>query len=73
MIHLRCDGRSLDVSERILGLRGGRASEGDLKARLARHRIWTRAFPYSTGWLRLGLPGTVAEWARLETALASRP
>ena len=37
MIHLRYDGRSLDVSERILGLRAGRVSDGDLKARLARH------------------------------------
>lgn len=36
---------------------------------LARARIWTRAFPYSQGWLRLGLPGTAAEWARLAAAL----
>ncbi|MCV2864000.1 threonine-phosphate decarboxylase CobD [Albidovulum sediminicola] len=37
--------------------------------RLAHARIWTRRFPYSEGWLRLGLPGTPAEWARLEEAL----
>lgn len=37
MIHLRYDGRSLDVSELVLGLRGDRASDGELKARLARH------------------------------------
>lgn len=36
---------------------------------LARHHIWTRIFPYSTRWLRLGLPGTDADWARLEAAL----
>jgi cobalamin biosynthesis protein CobC len=40
------------------------------QALLARARIWTRAFPYSPGWLRLGLPGDAAEWARLEAALA---
>ncbi|MBM3611358.1 MAG: threonine-phosphate decarboxylase [Alphaproteobacteria bacterium] len=37
--------------------------------RLARARIWTRAFPYSRGWLRLGLPGSEGEWARLADAL----
>jgi len=45
---------------------------GDAEAardRLARHQIWTRAFPYSRGWLRLGLPGSDAAWARLEQAL----
>lgn len=35
---------------------------------LARHRIWTRRFPYSSRWLRLGLPGPEAEWARLAAA-----
>ena len=37
--------------------------------RLARARIWTRAFPYAAGWLRLGLPGTEDGWARLACAL----
>ncbi|WP_424990303.1 threonine-phosphate decarboxylase CobD [Fluviibacterium sp. S390] len=37
--------------------------------RLARHRIWTRIFPYSRRWVRLGLPGTKADWTRLESAL----
>ena len=37
--------------------------------RLARAHIWTRRFPYSKGWLRLGLPGTEADWVRLEAAL----
>jgi cobalamin biosynthetic protein CobC len=39
------------------------------QARLARARIWARAFPYSAGWLRLGLPGTSEEWDLLEAAL----
>lgn len=37
--------------------------------RLAARRIWTRRFPYSAGWLRLGLPGSEVDWARLEAAL----
>jgi cobalamin biosynthetic protein CobC len=40
------------------------------QARLALDRIWTRAFPYRSGWLRVGLPGEASEWARLEAALA---
>lgn len=36
--------------------------------RLARHRILTRIFPYSTRWLRLGLPDGDG-WTRLEQAL----
>ncbi len=45
---------------------------GDAKAaqdRLARAHIWSRIFPYSTGWIRLGLPGDEAEWARVADAL----
>jgi cobalamin biosynthetic protein CobC len=38
--------------------------------RLAQHRIWSRLFPYSDSWLRLGLPGPEAHWARLEKALS---
>ncbi|SIS59181.1 threonine-phosphate decarboxylase CobD [Phaeovulum vinaykumarii] len=37
--------------------------------RLARARIWTRAFSARPGWLRLGLPGTETEWTRLAAAL----
>ena len=37
--------------------------------RLAARQIWTRVFPYNPRWLRLGLPGTPAAWARLEAAL----
>jgi len=37
--------------------------------RLGRAHIWSRIFGGRAGWLRLGLPGSDAEWARLETAL----
>lgn len=40
------------------------------QARLARAALWSRIFPYSAGWLRLGLPGHEAAWARLEAALS---
>lgn len=45
---------------------------GDAQAaqdRLARHHVWSRIFPYSESWLRLGLPGTEAQWLQLESAL----
>lgn len=42
------------------------------RAHLARHRIWTRLFPYSEGWLRLGLPGPEAEWRRVADAVRTR-
>lgn len=38
--------------------------------RLAAARIWSRAFPWSPTWLRLGLPGDEAGWTRLAAALA---
>ncbi len=41
-----------------------------LHLRLAQHRIWSRVFPYNARWLRLGLPGSEADWARLTAALA---
>jgi cobalamin biosynthesis protein CobC len=42
-----------------------------LQSHLARAHIWTRVFPYSSRWLRLGLPGTPDHWARLQTAMAA--
>ncbi|KUF12417.1 threonine-phosphate decarboxylase CobD [Pseudoponticoccus marisrubri] len=36
---------------------------------LARHHVWSRIFPYSETWLRLGLPGQAEGWARLDRAL----
>ncbi len=38
------------------------------QARLARNNIWSRVFPYSKTWLRLGLPAP-DQWSRLEAAL----
>jgi cobalamin biosynthetic protein CobC len=40
--------------------------------RLARAKIWSRTFSGRPGWLRLGLPGDEAEWARLAAALSAR-
>lgn len=37
------------------------------QAYLARHRIWSRVFPYSRTWLRLGLPAPEL-WDRVEAA-----
>ena len=45
------------------------ADAAALQARLARHRIWSRIFPYSDRWIRLGLPGSPAHWAQLADAL----
>lgn len=42
---------------------------GAAQTRLAGARIWSRRFPYSQGWLRLGLPGNDAEWDRVAQAL----
>lgn len=39
------------------------------QAQLARGHVWSRIFPYSARWIRLGLPGSEAEWAQLEAAL----
>lgn len=36
---------------------------------LARHHIWSRIFPYSARWMRLGLPDGEDQWQRLATAL----
>ncbi|MCA1381590.1 threonine-phosphate decarboxylase CobD [Bradyrhizobium sp. BRP23] len=38
--------------------------------RLARSHIWSRVFAQQPTWLRLGLPGSEAEWTRLAVALA---
>lgn len=41
----------------------------DWQERLARGHVWSRVFPYSDRWLRLGLPHP-DRWDRLEAALA---
>lgn len=38
--------------------------------KLARGQIWSRAFAKAPTWLRLGLPGSEAEWTRLANILA---
>ena len=40
----------------------------DAQVHLAMERIWSRTFPYSTDWLRLGIPGP-DHWTRVEAAL----
>lgn len=40
--------------------------------RLARAHIWTRRFPYSGAWLRLGIPGNAEEFSRVIAALRDR-
>lgn len=37
---------------------------------LAEHHIWSRIFPYSPSWVRLGLAGSEADWAQLERAFS---
>lgn len=44
------------------------ANAGFLQQRLAQHHIWTRVFPYSQDYIRLGLPPKDG-WDRLEKAL----
>lgn len=43
-------------------------SAADWQDRLAHHHVWSRTFPYSDTWLRLGLPDDDG-WSQLETAL----
>lgn len=40
----------------------------ELQSHLAHHKIWSRIFPYSDRWIRLGLPGPDG-WSRLEAAV----
>ncbi|RJE82479.1 threonine-phosphate decarboxylase CobD [Paracoccus onubensis] len=40
--------------------------------RLAHAHIWSRRFPYSDRWLRLGIPGNAQEWERVARALSRR-
>jgi cobalamin biosynthetic protein CobC len=40
-----------------------------VQEQLGRARIWSRIFPGTPGWLRLGLPGDETEWTRLSAAL----
>ncbi len=40
------------------------------RERLAQARIWSRIFPWHDTWLRLGIPGSHAEWSRIDAALS---
>lgn len=40
----------------------------DAQVQLASARVWSRTFPYSKDWLRLGIPGP-DHWPHVETAL----
>jgi cobalamin biosynthetic protein CobC len=40
-----------------------------MQENLARHHIWSRIFPYSMTWVRLGVPGNEEEWLRLQASL----
>lgn len=42
----------------------------DAQHQLAKHKIWSRIFPYSKTWIRLGLTDGEKNWQRLENALA---
>lgn len=78
-VRLRRDAARLDALARKAGweLVGGTPlfrlfETGDgasAQARLARARIWSRAFADAPSRLRLGLPGTETEWERLGAAL----
>ena len=41
---------------------------GAAQHRLAKRQIWSRIFPWSDRWIRLGLPGN-ADWERLDTRI----
>ena len=41
-----------------------------LQDHLAAHHIWSRVFPYSDRWIRLGLPAP-REWSRVDAALSA--
>ena len=47
-------------------------SAAEAQGMLARHQIWSRVFPYSQDWMRLGLPGNEREWARLQMVLSGK-
>ncbi|MHB0772555.1 threonine-phosphate decarboxylase CobD [Bradyrhizobium sp. 5.13L] len=42
----------------------------DAQEKLARRHIWSRVFAREPKWLRLGFPGSEAEWTRLAEVLA---
>ncbi|MGB0967906.1 MAG: threonine-phosphate decarboxylase [Halocynthiibacter sp.] len=79
--HLASDTDRLDTLMVKAGLRNPRgttlfrlydtANAQTLQNHLAQHHIWSRIFPYSDSFIRLGLPGTTAQWHQLETAIST--
>lgn len=77
---LRSDAHRMDkLAERAgFGLVGGTvlfrlydcADASAIQARLAESGVWSRIFPWSKGFVRLGLPGPEGEWRQLEAAFA---
>jgi cobalamin biosynthesis protein CobC len=65
----RLDALAQSAGWKVLGGLYDTPDAAAARDRLARHHIWTRLFPYSGRWLRLGLPGPAAEWDRLAKAL----
>lgn len=76
------DSRSLDAAASAAGARviGGTdlfrlyevSHAGAARAHLVHHHIWSRIFPYSANWLRLGLPAP-DQMDRVTAALATAP
>lgn len=76
---LRADAARLDVLAQSAGWKQVGGTElfrlydtpdaAAAREKLARRQIWTRMFPYSDRWLRVGLPGQPVEWDRLAAAL----
>lgn len=46
------------------------ANAKESQDKLAQQHIWSRIFPYSDTWIRLGMPGNETEWDRYTRALA---
>jgi cobalamin biosynthesis protein CobC len=74
----RLDGLAAGAGWRLAGGTGlfrtyDTLDAGAAQDALAQARIWSRIFPYSPGWVRLGLPGPQPEWDRLALALSSTP
>lgn len=64
------DGRQLAGGTHLFRLYHAPDAEA-LRDRLARAGIWGRIFPWHKHWLRLGIPGNRAEFARIKAALTA--
>jgi cobalamin biosynthetic protein CobC len=81
ILRLRKDAARLDILIQLSGatLVGGTPlfrlydcpNAAVFQDQLAAHHIWSRIFPYSQSFIRLGLPGSQKDWEKLETAIKS--